>query len=175
MVAGIVGLGRKKRGEPRLYRAITGISLGIGLMALLSCGGVGGSSTPPPPEVTVTVNPGLATLFADEAGNTWLAGVTQQQFKATVNGSTDQNVTWAVTGPSANGTVDVTTGLYTAPAVVPSPATVTVTATSSLASLPGSTFVTVATPTELGTSQITVTATEAGGAGHSDLVTLTVQ
>jgi len=175
MVAGIVGLGRKKRGEPRLYRAITGISLGIGLMALLSCGGVGGSSTPPPPEVTVRVNPGLATLFADEAGNTWLAGVTQQQFKATVNGSTDQNVTWAVTGPSANGTVDVTTGLYTAPAVVPSPATVTVTATSSLASLPGSTFVTVATPTELGTSQITVTATEAGGAGHSDLVTLTVQ
>jgi hypothetical protein len=173
VVVGIVGVGRKRHRRPRFFRAITGISLGIGLMALLSCGGVGGSSTPPS-AVTVTVNPGLATLFADEAGNTWPAGVTQQQFKATVNGSTDQNVTWAVTGGSANGAVDGT-GLYTAPAVVPNPATVTVTATSALATLPGSTYVTVATPTGVGTSQITVTATEAGGAAHSDLVTLTVQ
>ncbi len=78
--------------------------------------------------MTVTVNPGLATLFADEVGNSWPAGVTQQQFSATINGSTDQSVTWAVTGSSTNGTVDGN-GLYTAPAVVPNPATVTVTAT----------------------------------------------
>ena len=168
-----VGMGRKSRGKPRLYSGIVGMGLGLGFVALLSCGGVAGSSTPPPP-VTVTVNPGLATLFADEAGNTWPAGVTQQQFKATVNGSTDQSVTWAVTGGSSNGTVDGT-GRYTAPAVVPSPATVTVTATSALAALPGSTFVTVATPTALGTSQIRVTAVAAGGASHGDVVTLTVQ
>jgi hypothetical protein len=124
--------------------------------------------------VTVTVNPGLATLFANEAGNSWPAEATQQQFKATVNGSTDQSVTWAVTGGSANGTVDGT-GLYTTPAVVPNPGTVTVTATSAAAATPGSTFVTVATPTAAGTSQITVTATAAGGAAHGGVVTLIVQ
>jgi len=148
-------------------------------MASLSCGGVAGSGTPPPP-VTVTVNPGLATLFADEAGNSWPAAATQQQFTATVNASTNQNVTWGVTGGSTNGTIVVNPAnqaqaSYTSPAVVPSPATVTVTATSAAATLPGSTFVTVALPTALGTSQITVTAAAVGGAIHGDVVTLTVQ
>jgi hypothetical protein len=157
-----------------MYR-IAWICLGLGLMAEISCGGVAASGgSPPPPPVTVTVNPGLATLFADESGNLWPRGVTQQQFSATVNGSTNQNVIWAVGGGSANGTVDGT-GLYSSPALVPSPATVTVTATSAAASAPGSTFVRVATPTALGASQITVTATEAGVAAHGDVVTLTVQ
>ena len=118
-------------------------------MAEISCGGVAGGGGLPPHLVTVTVNPGSATLFANEAGNSWPAGVTQQQFTATVNGSTDQTVTWAVTGGSANGTVDGT-GLYTTPAVVPNPATVTVTATSAAATAPGSAFVNVATPTAVG-------------------------
>jgi hypothetical protein len=174
LVAEIVGMGQKRRGKPRLYGTIAGISLGLGSMALLSCGGVAGGSGTTAPPVTVTVNPGLATLFSNEAGNSWPAGVTQQQFAATVNGSTNQTVTWAVTGGSANGTVDGI-GLYTAPAAVPNPATVTVTATSSAAATPGSTFVTVATPTALGTSQITVTATAAGGAAQGDVVTLTVR
>ena len=173
VMVGIVGPGIKRRGKPRLYGGIAGICLGLGLMALVSCGGVAGGGTTPPP-VTVTVTPGLATLFANEAGNSWPAGATQQQFKATVNGSTDQSVTWAVTGGSANGTVDGT-GLYTTPAVVPNPGTVTVTATSAAAATPGSTFVTVATPTAAGTSQITVTATAAGGAAHGGVVTLIVQ
>ena len=173
MMAGIVGLGTKRRGKPRLYGGIAVIGLGLGLIALISCGGVAGGGNSPPP-VTVTVNPGLATLFANEAGNSWPAGATQQQFKATVNGSTDQSVTWAVTGGGTNGTVDGT-GLYTTPAVAPNPGTVTVTATSAAAATPGSTFVTVATPTALGTSQITVTATAVGGAAHGDVVTLAVQ
>jgi len=179
VVAGIVGIGRKRHGEPRLYNGIAVVCLGLGLMASLSCGGVAGSGTPPPP-VTVTVNPGLATLFADEAGNSWPAAATQQQFTATVNASTNQNVTWGVTGGSTNGTIVVNPAnqaqaSYTSPAVVPSPATVTVTATSAAATLPGSTFVTVALPTALGTSQITVTAAAVGGAIHGDVVTLTVQ
>jgi hypothetical protein len=124
--------------------------------------------------VTVTVNPGSANLFADEAGNSWPAGVTQKQFAATVNNSSNQSVTWAVTGGSANGTVDGT-GLYTTPAVVPNPAAVTVTATSALSTSPGSATVNVETPTGLGTSLITVTATAAGGASHGDVVTLIVQ
>jgi hypothetical protein len=175
MLAGLMGVGRKNRGKPRLYVGIAGISLTIGLLFLIACGGIaGGSPTPPPPVVTVTVNPRLATLFADEAGNAWPAGVTQRQFTATVNNSTIQSVTWAVTGGSANGSIDAT-GLYTAPTVVPSPATVTVTATSTLAASPGSSAVTVQVPTGLGTSQITVTATAAGGMSHGDVVTLIVQ
>jgi len=126
-------------------------------------------------DVTVTVNPGSANLFADEAGNSWPAGVTQQQFAATVNNSTNQGVTWAVTGGSANGTVDGT-GLYTTPVTVPNPAAVKVTATAAADSTKsGSATVNVETPTGLGTSQITVTATAAGGAAHGDVVTLIVR
>jgi hypothetical protein len=57
----------------------------------------------------------------------------KQQFKATISGSTNSSVTWQVDGVvggnSTNGTIS-TDGLYTAPAVVPNPATVTVTAVS---------------------------------------------
>jgi len=56
-----------------------------------------------------------------------------QQFSATVQNAVNPAVTWSVTGTgcrgSACGTVDGS-GLYTAPAKLPSPATVTVTATS---------------------------------------------
>lgn len=85
------------------------------LSGIISCGG---SSAPPPPTVTVTDN-GIATVTAG-------GGV---DFFATVRNSTNQNVTWAVTGGSANGTISQS-GLYIAPAQVPNPAKVTVTATS---------------------------------------------
>ncbi len=148
--------------ETRASRVSTmGFGLGLGMLSLTSCG-VAGSGSTTPLTATVTVNPGLATLFANEAGNSWPSGVNQQQFTATVNNASDQTVTWAVTGGNANGTVDGT-GLYSAPAVVPNPATVTVTATSTSAALPGSTFVTVDAPTPVGTSQITMTATATGG------------
>jgi hypothetical protein len=174
VVAGMVGIGRPRHGKPRLYGGIAVVCLGLGLTALISCGGVTGSGSISPEPVTVTVNPGVATLFADETGNSWPAGTTQQQFTATVNNSTNQTVTWAVTGGSVNGTVDGT-GLYTAPVVVPIPATATVTATSAAATAPGSAFVTVAPPTVVGAWHITVTATAAGGASHGDVVTMTVQ
>jgi len=176
VLVGILGVGRKRRGKPRLYGGVAGICLGLGLMVEISCGGVaGGGGGGPPPPVTVTVSPGSVNLFADEAGNSWPAGVTQKQFAATVNNSSNQSVTWAVTGGSANGTVDGT-GLYTTPAVVPNPAAVKVTATAAAdATKSGSATVNVETPTGLGTSQITVTATAAGGAAHGDVVTLIVQ
>jgi hypothetical protein len=124
VLVGIVGVGRKRRGKPRFYGGITAICLGLGLMALISCGGVAGSGSSTTP---VTVNPQTGTvLFADEPGNSWPAAVirgsNQQQFTA------NQSVTWAVTGGSANGAIGGT-GMYTPPAVVPNPATVTVTAT----------------------------------------------
>ncbi|MGB9205288.1 MAG: hypothetical protein WCB94_15125 [Terriglobales bacterium] len=82
-------------------------------------------------------------------------------------------MTWAVTGGSANGTIDGS-GLYSAPAGVPNPATVTVTATPT-AGAAGSALVTVCAPTAVGTSHIAVTATAVGGAAHGDVVTLIVQ
>jgi hypothetical protein len=169
MMIGMVSTRRIRRGKPKFYGAVFAVCLSLGLMAQLSCGGLAGSSTPPPP-VTVTVNPGLATLFEDETGNSWPAGACQQQFTATVNATTNQSVTWAVSG---GGTIDAT-GLYTAPATVPNQSTATVTATSSLAAAPGSAFVTIAPASNLGTSQITVTATAVGGTVHSDIVTLIV-
>jgi len=123
--------------------------------------------------VTVTVSPTAASLYADEPENTWPPSATQKQFTATVNNGSSQTVTWAVTGGSANGTIDAN-GIYTSPPSVPNPASVTVTATSALATYPGTATVTIETPTGVGTYSIQVTATAAGGAAHSDGATLTV-
>jgi hypothetical protein len=81
------------------------------------CGSSGGST--PPPQIFVTVSPSTAAVNVAHA----------QQFTATVTGTTNTSVTWTVAGGPPNGTI-ATTGLYTAPASVPNPATVTVTATS---------------------------------------------
>jgi hypothetical protein len=75
----------------------------------------------------------------------------QQQFTATVTGNSNQSVTWDVNGVvggnSAVGFVDSISGLYTAPSLVPSPATVTVHATSNaVTSAVGSASVTITNP-----------------------------
>lgn len=58
----------------------------------------------------------------------------QQQFNATVTGNSNQVVTWDVNGVvggnSSVGLINSTSGLYTAPNILPLPATVTVHATS---------------------------------------------
>ena len=76
-----------------------------------------------PPAVTVAITP---TTQGVMVGKT-------QQFSATVAGSTNLSVTWTVNQvPSGNanfGTISAS-GLFTAPAAVPAPNTVTVTATS---------------------------------------------
>ena len=54
---------------------------------------------------------------------------TSQQMTATVTGTFNTAVTWSVAGGSANGTITAG-GLYMAPATVPAPSQVTVTATS---------------------------------------------
>jgi hypothetical protein len=87
------------------------------LFMFQGCGGAGGST--PPPQIFVTVSPSTAAVNVAHA----------QQFTATVTGTTNTSVTWTVAGGPSNGTI-ATTGLYTAPASVPNPATVTVTATS---------------------------------------------
>lgn len=92
--------------------------------------------------VTVSVSPSSASVPVN----------TKKQFTATVSGNSNQAVTWDVNGAvGGNGTVgfiDSLSGLYTAPAALPSPATVTVHASSSAVTPPvvGSATVTVVNP-----------------------------
>lgn len=100
-----------------------------------------------PTQVTVTVT-SLANLNASASATvtiatpvvvtispttTIVALSTQQQFQVGVTGSKNTAVTWSVSGSgcagSACGTIS-SSGLYTAPSSLPSPATVTVKATS---------------------------------------------
>jgi len=72
------------------------------------------------------------------------------QFTANVTGTSSMAVTWSVAGGSANGTIS-STGLYTAPATVPNPAQVRVTATLQ------------ADATKAGSTTVTVTSAAASG------------
>ena len=81
------------------------------------------SSKTPSSGIKVTVTPATVNL---------MLGVTQQ-FTATVTGTTDTRVLWAVGGiAGGNKTLGIisTSGLYTPPVVLPNPSSVTVTATS---------------------------------------------
>lgn len=108
-------------------------------MFLTSCttgGGTGNDIALP----TVTLSPLTASAQVGA----------QVQFTATIVSLTSTTVTWSVNGilggNSAVGTVS-STGLYTAPAAVPSPATVTVKCTSSAETNPyGSAIVTITPP-----------------------------
>jgi hypothetical protein len=99
----------------------------VGLLAVAVCIGCGGSSgSSGSGQIVVSVTPNA---------NPVSVGVTlTQQFSASVSGTSNQAVTWTVSGASCSGATCGTvssTGLYTAPAVVPSPhATVAVVATS---------------------------------------------
>jgi hypothetical protein len=89
--------------------------------------------------VSVTVTPATAQVSTGA----------QQQFSAKVNGATNTAVTWRVSGAGCSGSTCGTisgTGLYTAPASLPSPAAVTVTATS------------VADPAQSGSGTVTIVA-----------------
>jgi hypothetical protein len=102
----------------------------------------------------------------------------QQQFSASVTGSTNTAVTWQVngaTGGSASAGMIDANGMYTAPAAVPNPAAVTVSAVSQAdITKSGSAVVTIQTPTPSGTYTVTITAT-AGTVSQSTSATLVVQ
>ncbi len=91
--------------------------------------------------VGVTVTPASASVQVNA----------QKQFAASVTGNANQSVTWDVNGSiggnNAVGFIDSISGLYTAPSVVPSPATVTVHATSkAMSAAVGSAAVTITNP-----------------------------
>lgn len=98
----------------------------IALVAALLLAGCGGGSTPPPPPpppISVSVFPANASVAAQRT----------QLFTAVVSNTSNQSVTWKVNdvagGNATIGTISAG-GIYTAPDLVPNPATVTVTATS---------------------------------------------
>jgi Fe-S cluster assembly iron-binding protein IscA len=75
------------------------------------------------PPVVVTVSPKTAQVMAGS----------QTQFSATISGTINTAVTWSIKGSGCSGSTCGTitaAGSYTAPGVVPSPAQVTITATS---------------------------------------------
>ena len=94
-------------------------------LAALACGcGMSGSQPSTTPSViTVIVQPTAASLFLGQT----------QQFQASVSGASSNSVTWEVNGvsggSSTTGTIS-TSGLYTAPSALPSPANITVSAVS---------------------------------------------
>ena len=93
---------------------------------------------PPPPSITVTLTSPASTVLL---GN-------QLTLTATVTNTTNTSVSWSVNG-TAGGSARVGTitaaGVYTAPADLPSPATVQITATSQ------------ADPTKSGSASVTIT------------------
>jgi hypothetical protein len=104
--------------------------------------------------ISVTVAPSSASVAVN----------TKQQFSATVNGTTNQAVTWSLspTGDPTFGFIDSISGLYTAPNVVPSPATVTVQATSqAMTSAVGTAVVTITGPPPPPPISVTISPTSA--------------
>ena len=93
--------------------------LAVGCISVLLWGCASSSSHTPPPTVAVSATPTTATVAVGKP----------QQFTASVTGSSNTAVTWSVAGGASNGTI-TSSGLYTAPATVPNPPQVTVTATS---------------------------------------------
>lgn len=134
-------------------------------LVVLSMSACGGGGTPPPPNnPVVTVSPATANV---QEGS-------QQQFTATVTNTSDTTVTWQVNGiTGGNATVGTigTAGLYTAPAAIPSPASVTITAfISDVPSISGTAIATI-TSVQFGLSSLkgtyifSLSGVDANGAG----------
>jgi hypothetical protein len=117
------GLSRKPKSAKKAVRVgIIGLAM-ISILLMPSCGGGNASSSQTSSTIAVTINPPTATPFT----------LDRQQFTAIVTGTTNTQVQWQVNGVNGGntlvGTIDKD-GMYTAPAVVPSPATVSVSAVS---------------------------------------------
>jgi len=113
--------------------AILGMTAVFVALSLVACGGSGGNNNPP----MVMVAPATANV---QEGSTL-------QLTATVTNTTETAVSWTVNGIAGGnasvGTIS-STGLYTAPDVIPNPASITITAAlQALPSISGSSIVTI--------------------------------
>jgi len=147
--------------RPKRRYAALGVAITLTLL-FIACGGGGASSISPPPSViTVRVTPASANVFPGQT----------QQFTATVTGTTNPQVNW-----SANGAGSISnTGLYTPPATVTTPSTVTVSAQSQAdTTKAGTATVNLEAPTANGSYSITINA-NLNGVQHYTILTLNVQ
>jgi hypothetical protein len=175
-VLGIVIGGMWRSNRPKRHSSMVVLSLLIASILLLpSCGGgmSGGGSPPPPPAVSVTVSPASASVFPSAPQKT-----VTQQFTATVHNTTNTQITWQVNGVAGGNSIFgqiSNTGVYTAPATVPSPTSFNVTAVSQAdPTKSASAVLTVQAPTPTGTYNVTITATS-GGVVHTTTAVLVVQ
>jgi hypothetical protein len=129
-------------------------------LGLVGCGGYSAPSQPPPSPTSVTITPASASVPASTG---------TQNFTATVgNDYLSRGVTWALSGTGCNGATcgsltSMTTSsvTYSAPAAVPNPATVALTATSVNDTTKSATAtITVTSPPAPGTSAVSVTITD---------------
>ena len=120
-----------------------------GLLLLAGCGGGNTSTTPVPPTPTPSAT-GPITIFP---GTVSVPVGGEAQFSAFLASDPTATFTWSVS--SGGGTIDGLTGVYTAPAMIPSPATVTITVKSSSVS---------------GTALVTIVAAPIGGVAISPAV-----
>lgn len=136
------GFRRQTGGENKVVSLVF-VLVVLASIALPGCGGGGPSATlppppPPPPAISVGISPQTSSVLL---GNS-------QTFAATVSNATNTAVSWSVNGvaggSAATGTINAA-GVYTAPADLPSPALVQVTATSA------------ADTTKSATAQVTIT------------------
>lgn len=118
-----------------------GMVVFIGLLVLAGCGGVSQPGGNPQQQTLVSITGSPPSAIG--VGANW-------QYSATVSGAMNQTVTWSIS-PASAGTIDANTGLYIAPVTVPSPATVTISATSQ------------ANPTQVGSVTVTVQAADPVG------------
>jgi hypothetical protein len=164
----IGGLTRRPSRKRKTSAVLASALVFASAMIATSCGG-GGNAGGGGGAVVVSVSPHSASKFPTE----------QQQFTASVSGTSNTQVTWQVNGAtggsSSVGTVD-STGLYTAPSVVPTPnLPIAVSAISQADVMKSDTaMVTIKEPTRSETYTVTITAT-VGSLTQSTTATLVVE
>jgi len=122
-------------------RLLPAAVVAAGLLFMAACGG-GGTSSVVPPTPTPSAS-GPITVFP---GSVSVPVGGEAQFSAFLASAPTATFTWSVS--SGGGTIDSASGLYTAPTSIPSPATVTITASGSSAK---------------GTALVTIVAAPSGG------------
>jgi len=109
----------------RIRSTRLGTTLALSLaLTLVGCAAMGGGTSNPQPSSSVAVTPATGSV---RAGDTL-------QFTARVSGTTNQSVVWSVNGVVGGNATDGmirTSGVYTAPAALPNPSSVSIEATSS--------------------------------------------
>jgi hypothetical protein len=177
--------------------SVNGVAGGNATVGMISAAGVykAPASVPTPATVTVTATSGADATKSASAQVTIAAPITvsitpttasvqtgmTQTFSATVMGSSNTTVNWSVNGVAGgNATVGMisTSGAYTAPMTVPTPAMVTVTAVSAADSTKSAsaqtTVVTTAAATGGNSTSSAGSGTASGGGGGGPMDPLTL-